>query len=77
MQFQRGDTVYAKEEIIMPADSDAGHPAFVLARKDEELIVVEIKQMPEISEWPYRVLNTLNETFWTNKSEVEKRGENR
>ena len=75
MQLQKGDKVYAKEEIIMSADSDAGHPAFVLARKDEELIVVEIKQIPEISEWPYRVVNTLNETFWTNESEVEKRGE--
>lgn len=64
-----GDKVFAKEEIIQEADSDSGHPAFLLAKKNEELLVIGIDEIKSL--WPILVTNTLNEVFWTSESEIK------
>ncbi len=64
-----GDKVFAKQEIIQEADSECGHPSFLLARENEELLVIGIDEIKSL--WPILVSNTLNEVFWISELEIK------
>lgn len=63
-----GDKVFAKHDIIQGADSDNGTPAFLLAKKGEELTIMIIDEIKTI--WPILVMNTIDETFWVSEVEI-------
>lgn len=62
-----GDKVFANKEIIQEAMD--GYPAFLLAKKNEELLVIGIDEVKSL--WPILVSNPLNETFRVSELEIK------